>query len=204
MVGDPQWANRGVGSLLLFLRFCAVRRRHAEGEAALWIQACGCRGVSEYRWVSWSCQWAHYCMHRGAGTLRASLVQPTLHCELSVAARTSLWRKNGSPPLPLRFQMTYKIFSPDRLYQHTLALHWAMFTSTTDSPLEAQVKNLTPRCVSGKSTELRAEQFALKRRFVLTTQIVRHRFWATLGTRHLKWAAPAEETVLRRGKGKNV
>jgi len=87
---------------------------------------------------------------------------------------------------------------------HTLSLHSAMFTSTAESPLGAQVKNSTPRCVSGKSTELHAAQFALKRRFVLSTQIGRHRFWATLGTRHLKWAAQAEGTVLRRRKGKNV
>jgi len=91
VVGDPQWENRGVGSL--FLRLCAIRRCHAGGEAALWIQACGCRGVSENRWVSWSCQWAHYSMHRGAGTLQASLGQPTLHFELLVAVGTALWRK---------------------------------------------------------------------------------------------------------------
>lgn len=200
VVGDPQWANRGVGSLLLFLRLCAVRRRLAEGEAALWIQACGCRGVSEYRWVSWSCQWAHYCIHLGAGTLLASLGQPTLHFEMFVVVGTALWWKlycffcSQVPNDAHNLQ-------PEQ-YVSTHSLHSAMFTSTTESPLGAQVKNSTPRCVSCKSTELHAELFALKRRFVLSTQIGRHRFWATLGTRHLKWAAQAEGTVLRRGKGK--
>jgi hypothetical protein len=204
VVSDPQWANRGFGSLLLFLRLCAVRRRHADGEAALWIQACGCRGVSKYRWFSWSCQWAHYCMHCGAGTLLASLGQPTPHFELYVVVGTALWRKLYCFFCSQVPNDAHNLQSKQDVSTRTLSLHSAMFTGTTESPLGAQVKNSTPRCVSGNSTELHAAQFALKRRFVLSTQIGRHRFWATLGTRHLKWAAQAEGTVLRRGKEKNV
>jgi len=175
---------------------------HTEGKAAHWIQACGCRRVSEYRWVIWSCQWAHYSMHRGAGTLTASLAQTTLHFELLVAAGTDLWRKfycfflfSGSK------WRTQSSARTGCINTHTLALVSATFTSTIESPVGAQVKNSTPRRVSGS---LHAAQFALKRRFVLSTQIGRHRFWETLGTRHLKWAAQIEGTVLQRGKGKNV
>jgi hypothetical protein len=112
-------------------------------------------------------------MHRGAGTLRASLGRPTLHFELSVAAGTALWRKLCffCSQVP---NDAHNLQPGQAVSTHKLALHLAMFTNTIESPLGAQVKNSTPRCVSEKSTELDATQFAMKRRFVLSTQIGRH------------------------------